>query len=345
MKQKQNKKEEKNIKKKIISNTITGVLVAVIVSGIGVGAVTLLASSEVTYNNTNSGATSSNVQGAIDELYELANNQDYYDPYAVGTPVYFNPVSGTKCFDYVGTEDSLNENKTGCMKWYIIGEGTDTVDMILDHNTTYEVKWHSSNSTTTGPSTLLTQLHTDTDAWTGVPTRTDSYTDPAKGYTINYSGYRARLIEANEIARITGADKAIGWDSATPTTFFYLDGKYGTDSTWQTEVASGQGASKYAWLYDYTNGGGISDICTLYGCNIGDATSGYWTSSASASRSDSAWVVYYDGSLSSNYVVNNTDIGLRPVITISKSEVGGSGTITTTTGGGGSAGGIGGGSN
>ena len=253
-----------------------------------------------------------------------------YEPvttYENGTAVYYNPETGQKCDDYTESQ-STGTAKTGCLKWYIFNDdaNNDTVDMILDHNTTYKVAWNSSGSNVNGPSEALTSLQSDTSSWSGVPTRSDSYTDPLKGYTIDYSGYRARLIEANEIAKITGADTALQWDSGKPfaddtptkgthSSYYYFDGAYGTDSIWQTQVATSTGASHYAWLFDYTKG------CTSYGCNTANSgTYGYWTSSASASRSYYAWHVTASGRVGYDNV-GSVARGLRPVITISKSNL------------------------
>ncbi len=49
---------------------------------------------------------------------------------------------------------------------------------------------------------------------------------------------------------------------------------------------------------------------------------GYWTSTPCASISYYAWYVFYDGRLSSSYVGSDSSIGVRPVITISKSQLG-----------------------
>ena len=75
----------------------------------------------------------------------------------------------------------------------------------------------------------------------------------------------ARLITANEIAKITGNT---GWDACMENQpWFYLD------SNNQTLTTSSTNKSKYAWLFDYING------CTNYGCNTPDSSnSGYWTS-------------------------------------------------------------------
>ena len=61
----------------------------------------------------------------------------------------------------------------------------------------------------------------------------------------------------------------------------------------------------------------------LYGnLNISSAPSAYWTSTPDASNSFGAWVVYSGGALTSDgYVDSDLDDGVRPVITVSKSNL------------------------
>ena len=117
----------------------------------------------------------------------------------------------------------------------------------------------------------------------------------------------ARLITANEVAKIT---ENTGFDASTENQdWFYLD------SNNQTQIASSTNKSKYAWLFDYTN------ECTNYGCNKPDSSNwGYWTSTSYKDNSTYAWHVYRVGSLYNYYVFDNA-IGVRPVITISKSNI------------------------
>ena len=65
----------KKIKEIFSKNTkvIIAFIVGIIISGPTVYAATTLLSQSVYYNNTNSGATSTNVQGALDELYTKAH--------------------------------------------------------------------------------------------------------------------------------------------------------------------------------------------------------------------------------------------------------------------------------
>ena len=287
------------------------------------GTATVDSSCNVTLNVTNGTFTATKI--STEDSVTVVDGDEVEEPetptsytvYANGTAVYFNPVTGAKCT--AGEAVSTTGTKTGCMKWYTFNDGgasTDTINLILDHNTTALVAWNSTGSNVSGPTNVMTQLQTDTSAWAGVPTRTDSYSvsNGTATYTINYSTYKARLIKASEIATITGNSSFV--EATTPyTSWFYLD------SNNQTQTATTTGASNYDWLFDYTNG------CTSYGCNIADESNwGYWTSTALSDCNHLAWDVSEDGSLNKNFVhaLDNPELGtmvnygVRPVITISK---------------------------
>ena len=206
--------------------------------------------------------------------------------YANGTEIYYNPETGKKCTTAVSTPGT----KSGCMKWYAFNDDdkSSTVNVILDHNTTAMVEYNSAGNSSEMKEVKIA-LENDTKDWKNI----------------------ARLIEANEIAKITGNT---GWDSNKENQpWFCFDTNQPDTTNWCSKA---QGTSKYAWLFDYTNG------CTSYGCNKADSsTRGYWTSTPKKDGSTYAWLVYSMGSSLSSDSVTNTDYGIRPVITISKSNI------------------------
>ena len=209
--------------------------------------------------------------------------------YANGTAVYYNPETGLKCNESEAI--SKPGTKSGCMKWYIFNDDdkNETINIILDHNTTYRVYWNSTGSNSEMKEVKST-LENDTGTWK--------------------SDLNPRLIEANEIAKIT---KHLTFDATqTGQSFFYLDNNN------QTLTANASNKSKYAWLFDYTKG------CADYGCNNSlssdTETEGYWTSTPSKDNPTRAWLVSKFGSLidiSVDYIYD----GVRPVITIPKSVI------------------------
>ncbi len=279
------------------------------------GTATVDSSCNVTLSVTNgkftANKTASSDSATVVDGDEVEETPTTYTVYANGTAVYFNPVTGAACT--AGQAVSTTGTKTGCMKWYTFNDGgasTDTINLILDHNTTALVAWNSTGSNVSGPTNVITQLASDTSSWAGVPTRSYSYSvsNGTATYTINYSTYKARLISAAEIATITG-NSSFSEATTTYTSWFYLD------SNNQTQTATTTGASNYDWVFDYTDG------CTGYGCNIADSSNyGYWTSTA-VSGSSRAWLVNRHGGMSSNNVDTAGSLGVRPVITILKSNL------------------------
>ena len=239
--------------------------------------------------------------------------------YKNGEIVYFNVDNGTKCTSSEAV--STTETKSGCMKFYAFNDdGKDTVNLILDHNTTATVAWNSSGSNASGPKEVLTQLNDDTKTWVGTETPSnytvDQSTQGSKAkYTIDYSSYKARLITANEIAQITANTT---WNEKTANNNYYLDSKTTTAS--DTCKEGNISGCKYGWLYDRT-----STNCTKYGCLNSSGkfifTSGYWTASSRAGDSDNAWGVSYNAYVGDSYVYDSTFNGVRPVIEVLKSKL------------------------
>ena len=205
-----------------------------------------------------------------------------------GTAVYYNPVSGEKCNDYTEANSTIG-TKSGCMKWYVFNdkEGNATVNVILDHNTTAGVVYNSTGSNSEMKE-VADALKKDTSTWKNI----------------------ARLITANEIAKITGNTN---WDANKENQpWFCLDTNQ-KDTT--SYCSKAQGKSKYTWLFDYTND------CTNYGCNVSDSSNyGYWTSTSYKGNSTHAWHIRRFGYLSYDGVTY-AGSGVRPVITISKSNI------------------------
>ena len=205
-----------------------------------------------------------------------------------GTAVYYNPVSREKCTGYTEANSTTGKN-SGCMKWYVFNdkEGNATVNVILDHNTTAGVEYNSTGNNSEMKE-VKKALENDTKDWKNT----------------------ARLITANEVAKITGHPTFDA--SNTGQSWFCLDTNKPDTTNWCSKA---QGTSEYAWLFDYTDG------CTSYGCNKADSSNpGYLTSTPSKDDSTSAWRVDRLGDLVSLDVAD-PGYGVRPVITISKSNI------------------------
>ena len=177
---------------------------------------------------------------------------------------------------------STTGTKSGCMKWYVFND--------KEGNATVNV--------------ILDHNTTARVAWnsTGNNSEMKEVADALKKDTRTWKN-TARLITANEIAKIT---EKTGFDASKKNQDWFCLDTNQPDTT--SYCAKAQGKSKYAWLFDYTY------ECTNYGCNTSDlSTWGYWTSTSS-------WHVSRFGHLS-NTNANYADSGVRPVITISKSNI------------------------
>ncbi len=225
--------------------------------------------------------------------------------------------------------------KEGCMKWYVYKDDGKNYTMILDHNTTVHVQW---NSTLTNDSKedhkmkeVGEQLEKDIGNW-----------DTSIKNT-------ARLISADEIAELTGANKEdnLKWnsnkilglgnslaenDKEQFIGWYYLDGSGSTYGEWRKKTYI---LSRYDWLFNYTysclgaSGG--------YFCSVADSNSyrsdydgkkyfsgGYWTSTlfAPSQVQDSlefkVSIIDDYGRLHNSSPLIAQSYGIRPVITIPK---------------------------
>ncbi len=272
--------------------------------------------------------------------YEATEKGTSTKTYANGEVVYFNVTTGEKCSssDYTETQSNTG-TKSGCMKFYAFNDnGANTVNLLLDHNTATDVEWVSKEDYVAaggtesdygslgkndkGPLTILKQLKMDTASWQGTESPTN-YTMDQTGqssnakYTIDYSGYKARLITANEVAQITGNTT---WDEKTASSTYNLD----TNTTKQSDTCKSGNTSgcAYGWLYDRTK-----TDCTTYGClNNSDVSNSsgvsvYWTASSYANYSAVAWNVSSNAQVGYNFVYNTGGSGVRPVIEVLKSKL------------------------
>ncbi len=231
--------------------------------------------------------------------------------YAIGDEVYFDPVKGQRC--YSDEAWNLDDKSRTCYKWNVIktsDSSSDTVELLLDHDLPGDVEWisledykaaggieeeyGSDGDNKYGPLTALKHLKQATDSWNGVVTLTsaDNVTrdNGSDGnYTINYEGYKARLIGGQEIADIAGNQE---W---TP------DGNYIEGLP--------------TWLYSNMAVNEDMEIKDIY------EHVAYWTDSANSRGPNAAWAVGYDGGLSNGSVSFAFGYGVRPVVRIMKSSL------------------------
>ena len=192
-----------------------------------------------------------------------------YSKFLMGEKVIFNPGDGDKEF-YV-----LANSKTT----------SQTVTLILAQNISNGVCFNTTQ-TSTMPTTLLDSLKTLTNGWTNVPYLTGYTYTPTAGYTINYNGYRARLLEETDILEFLGCKE-------DDTTCFDVDLPY--------EVEFNDEKLNF-----------LTDNLT--------ATSGYWTGVVLPNSDYYAWSIM-SGKVTPTILSDCSNIGIRPVITVDKANV------------------------
>ena len=260
-------------------------------------------------------------------LHTTATEKDGVNYFTTAQEVLYNPKTKSKC-QTVGTSTPVE--MSDCMKWYAYAEKDGIVYMILDHNIATTIKWYSSSSNNTrGPLTALASLKTLTDnaGWTttvqGNYSTYEGYNGDTKKFTINYAseGYKARLLTAQEVAYITGKDSGNNstWNERTATSSYYFGSLDSTNYSSQTEEQRAKQES-FGWLFENLSGCGSSGCSNNSTVSAGNQ--GYWTSSPLAGSDSNVWYVAPYGSLTTSFdFTSNTNFGLRPVITVSTSEV------------------------
>ena len=203
-------------------------------------------------------------------------NGTYVEPSSKDTHlgiVYMDPTNINNVCD--ADDSKINNQPTGCKKFYIYNDDGTNYTMIMDRNlggnvvwvseTDYvaaggtETDWDNNIRNIYGPITANNYLVNQTNGWLGNP----------------------RMITADEIAHIVGTDRedTLKWNSsktyADPVTdintqvqSYYFDGlrnsnitSYSETDGWKKRAANSTNKSDYAWLFDYTSS------CTSYGCN------------------------------------------------------------------------------
>ena len=271
--------------KKILRDILFLVMGGIVVNIIGITATTyVLSSNEVKYTDPDGNVK--DVQQSIEELYvkldNVATNVKTL-PTGVKAIIYLDPTDLTKECNQFNSTIGGTGTKNGCMKWYAFKEDDTSYTMILDHNTIAGVAWNSDNVNTSKKE---------------IQTELDKLYPPEEETPTNWK-VKPRLITAQEVADITGNTN---WNQ----NFFDFDAN--------CKSGCSTGENKYYWLFDYTTG------CISRGCKVADnSNEGYWTDTL-LPASTVVWTVRYHGSLNYN-TARNTGYGIRPVITVQKSNL------------------------
>ena len=281
---------------------ITGIL---FVGTISVIAATYFPSNDVTYDNTNSGLSSTNVQGAIDELYNVCfppttgdgvlDNTDivtsgdglYEDEYEDGKYTY----KGANPNNYV----TFNNETAG---WRIISINSDGTIKIMrdgDINTSYNLAWDIYNSTNWNrPATLNTYLNS---------TYYNSLTSTAQSQIVTATYYAGAVTDNNDMQDQISDEKGTtsNVNVALPTLSEYIRAnsnkeQCGTSSLNNSNYNTCKNSD---WMYNFN--------LRLW-----------WTLSSHSSYSTMVFIVGSTGNVSYDNA-GNTINAIRPTVTLSSS--------------------------
>ena len=270
--------------KKMILGFILGLVVA---GGIGVLAYTITAK-EIGYTPKDSSWKVNNVNDAINDLKKNGGSSSNKfcelksgEALVIGSMYECDPGDGVK------------------RNFYVLAVDNNKVKLIMEHNIT-------EGSGTTAMTWMNAMKYFRTGAGASTKSAWTNVVD-------------VDLPMAQDIANAVGNT---GWNMEDKNLdgWFYFD-KNGS-SYGQTQVANTSNLSNFRWLYNYTR------ECSAYGCD--SATSlgsteayGYWTRDIVAQQKDStgrAWCVHSRGDLTISFS-SDTNLGVRPVITVLKSNI------------------------
>ncbi len=333
---------------KIIKYNVFGFIAgAVIFGSLGVYAATVILGSNVVYDNASSKLTSTNVQDAIDELYNKTFVKKKIKAYT------YSETESNKCIN--GEEKTCVENtcyksKTAnsCVQgtiikyyvndteqkvFYVLHDDGATITMQQRENTVRNIAWYQdANDNTKGPLTILPYLEAATSTWTNV-----EFQEYTAGYTNFYENAYTGCTYSKSNYKITCSVNTYNGDSSNLTLskrkvrarmitvqeanstgcLVYKDGSTNSTIMGSSIDAYNQGSCP-DWMHNYlhesTKFGGSYEDNTVN--ENGYYNNDYWTMSA-ADGSSFAWLVDCRGYLSSIYPFFS-HYGARAVVVIAK---------------------------
>ncbi len=226
--------------KKIVKKNykiIIGIVIGIIISTtVAYGANEIISDKDVSYDNGQSHGSSTNVQGAIDELYSKIYDKPKITAYT------YNETKGDNNYCVNGEERTCK--KTECYKYktkgscpqgtiikyyvreneyhyfYVLHDDGNKITMQQRENTVRNILWNNEPTTSNGPITILKALEQATSTWTNVNvieytpgetelngnkftgctlTEDEKVTCDRNVYTLETKKVRARMITAQEV--------------------------------------------------------------------------------------------------------------------------------------------------
>ena len=292
------KPQQKNVKFYIKKNIISFLIGIIIFGGVGVYAAVTFPSNDVTYDNTESGLKSKDVQGAIDELYTECTTTPAGDQIIEDAGLekdqyecrYF--FTGDNPNNYV----TFNDETAG---WRIVSVECDGTIKIMRYASIGNIAWDSSNSNNWArPASLNTYLNST--YYNSLNATAQSQTT-AKDWSIGVVTY-----DNNDLADQINDENGTKWNGkvALVTTSEYIRSNSDKSNCGSINLNNNNNKCKKTTWMDKTG---------IYY---------WWLLSPDSASSTRAFMVYSNGNIGYSYADNagNLDIGVRPALYLS-SEV------------------------
>lgn len=331
---------KKKIKKIIKDNykIVPSFILGCILTATGVYAATTIAASNVTYSTTNSGLSSTTLQGAIDELAKKAGSGSSSTSNANIMKAYRYSESGSNicisgnestcqqitCYRsdssdvcQTGTIIDYKINSTTTERFHVIRDTGSSLIMQTQRNIKNNTEWaydyqSASDSSSPhvatnlkGPHAALNDLQDATTSWTNVNQQT--FTLGTTTFLTNkYTGCTSTGCSTN---KYTMTSRTIRARMITMQEVISLGctSSQGSCPLWLSNYLSTSASNTGSSSGSDSSSAGIADTT---------ANSSYWTISADSSNNTNAWVVQGNGrvySTSSDYAIQ----GIRAVVEVS----------------------------
>lgn len=263
-----------------------------------------------------------NIDGEIVKTEEPAT---ICDPVTNATKTTGNVPSG----NFIpGDEYVCQVNESSSYHFFVLSKEGDKVNLILDRNVnskgglaTNKVpdnsvwlslddyilsggtkeSWNASNANNTkGPITAMNFLVNATKEWTNIPNIIMNYTDEGENY--------GKIVTINNNTVIMDKNGNIS------SSYESMKSRMPKRSELEAIGCSNQGGSCPKWISNYMmpSSAVSNPINSIYG---------YWTLSTQKNVNQNAYYVYFNGGFGPRKVENASGDGIRPVITLSKSDI------------------------
>ena len=289
--------------KKIALGYLPGFITGIVFAGtISVIAATYFPSNQTTYDNTNSGLSSTNVQGAIDELYNVCfpptagdSILDNTDIVTTGDGLYEDEYEDGK-YTYKGANPNnyvtFNNEKAGWRIISINSDGTIKIMRDADINTSGNLAWDISRSNNWNrPATLNTYLNED---------YYNSLTSTAQSQIVEATYYAGAVtVNNNDMQDQINDEKGTTSNVkiALPTLSEYIRAGSNTScKTLRTYNSNYSTCKNSDWMYN--------------------SSVDWWTLSPYSSNSGIVFHLNHRGYVSYG-LASNTSLAVRPAITLS----------------------------